>query len=373
MALIINPFRLLPFVGFFLLLCLHSNGAEIRYAKNLTVETHEGYNVVTVRNTYKSGGTRQFQYVLLSPDTNIPEGYPEAIVVNVPVKRVISLSTTFLGLIDQLDEVDSLVGIGSFQYTNTPSVVEKIGKGELVDVGSKSSKNIELIVSLAPDVVFTNAIGNPDYDIHPVLDEMGITSGLTAAYLEETLLGRAEWVKFVGAFYNKLELAEKIFSQTEVDYNALLSLTIGIQERPTVFANPPWGNVWYTPSGISFIANAIRDAGGTYVWADDRSTGSIPLDFETVYERVIDAQFWINTGYLDSMSVLLSNDARYGDFRAVKEGNVYCENNRLNEYGGNDIWERGFTHPQEILADLIKIFHPDLIPEHEFVFYRKLE
>lgn len=373
MISLLNKFPFFLAAGLFLLTCVCSEGTEIRHAKNLTVETHDGFNVVTVRNAFKGSGKTEFQYVLLSSDMPVPEGYPEAVFVEIPVKRVISLSTTFLGFIDELDEVDSLVGIGSFRYTNTTAVVEKIKKDELVEVGSESSKNIELIVSLAPDIVFTNALGNPDQDIHPVFNRMGILSVLTAAYMEETLLGRAEWIKFVAAFYDKLEMAETLFSKTESEYNALRNLTAGIQNRPTVFANAPWGNVWYTPSGISFIAHAIQDAGGHYLWADDRNNGTLPLDFETVYERVIDAQFWINTGYLDSMSVLLSNDDRYQDFRAVKDGNVYSESNRLNESGGNDIWERGVIHPQEILADLIKIFHPDHLPEHEFVFYRKVE
>ena len=360
-------------VGVLVLLSVQLGSAEIRYAKNLSIEEHEGYNVVTVHNIGKGNWSQDYQYVLVPEGAEVPKDYPDAEVVRVPVKRVISLSTTFLGLVDQLDEVDSLVGIGSFAYTNTPSVIEKIKKGELTEVGSESAKNIELMVALDPDVVFANATGNPDYDIHPVMDEVGIRSAITAAYIEETLLGRAEWIKYVGAFYNKLDLAEQIFSKTEAQYNALLKLTVDVGKRPTVFANAPWGNVWYTPSGISYVANVIRDAGGRYLWEDDRSIGSQPLDFETVYENVIDAEFWINTGYLDSMQTLLSNDERYGDFRAVREGNVYTESKRVNASGGNDIWERGFTHPQEILADLIKIFHPELLPEHEFVFYRKVE
>ena len=364
---------LLALAGFLFLLSLHANAVEIRYAKNLLIEEHEGYNVVTVRNIGKGSWKQDYRYVLLSGDTKIPDGYADATVVHVPVKRVISLSTTFLGLIDQLDEVDSLVGIGSFDYTNTPSVVDRIKQGKLAEVGSESSKNIELMVALSPDIIFANATGNPDYDIHPVMDEVGMVSAITAAYIEETLLGRAEWIKYVGAFYNKLNTAEQIFRKTETEYNALLELTSGVEECPTVFANAPWGNVWYTPSGISYVANAIRDAGGCYLWAEDKSIGSQPLDFETVYERVIGADFWINTGYLDSMSVLLANDERYGDFNAVKVGNVYSESKRVNASGGNDIWERGFTHPQEILADLIKMFHPELLPEHEFVFYKKVE
>ena len=360
-------------MGIVLLLVVQFGSAEIRYAENLSIEEHDGYNVVTVHNIGKGNRSQDYEYVLIHHGDEVPEGYPDAVVVEVPVKRVISLSTTFLGLIDQLGEVDSLVGIGSFAYTNTPSVIEKIHKGELTEVGSESAKNIELMVALDPDIVFANATGNPDYDIHPVMDEVGVRSAITAAYIEETLLGRAEWIKYVGAFYDKLDLAEQIFSKTEAEYNALLKLTADVENRPTVFANAPWGNVWYTPSGISYVANVIRDAGGRYLWEDNKSIGPQPLDFETVYEHVIDAQFWINTGYLDSMETLLSNDERYGDFRAVREGNVYSESKRVNASGGNDIWERGFTHPQEILADLIKIFHPELLREHEFVFYRKVE
>lgn len=365
--------RHLLFVGMFFWVTLGLCGSEVRYAKNFTVETHEEFTLVTVKNAYKGAGDRVFQYVLLSSGQKAPEAYSHAMVVNIPVKRAIVLSTTFLGPIDQLGVVDSLIGIGSFKYTNTTRVIEKIERGELEEVGSESSKNLELIVSLEPDIVFTNAIGNPEYDIHPVLNQMDIPSALTAAYLEETSLGRAEWIKFVAAFYDKLDLAEELFTKVESEYDRLKALTANVTTRPTVFTNAPWGNVWYTPSGLSYTAKVIQDAGADYLWAEDQSEGSLPLDFETVYVRALDADFWINTGYLNSFKVLLSNDERYGDFKAVVQGNVFCESRRVNVHGGNDIWERGFIHPEEVLADLIKIFHPDLLPEHEFVFYRRLE
>ena len=69
---------------------------------------------------------------------------------------------------------------------------------------------------------------------------------------------------------------------------------------------------------------------------------------------------------------LRSQDSRFARFKAFEIGNVYNNTLRSNGIGGNDIWERGVLHPEWVLEDLIAIFHPELIPNHSFRFYEKL-
>ncbi|HLA43877.1 MAG TPA: hypothetical protein VJZ27_10595, partial [Aggregatilineales bacterium] len=69
----------------------------------------------------------------------------------------------------------------------------------------------------------------------------------------------------------------------------------------------------------------------------------------------------------------LSEDERFAEFAAYQNGDVFSNDLRTNEFGGNDFYETGVTNPDILLADLIKIFHPELLPDHEFYFYRQLE
>ena len=265
--------------------------SAIRYAQNFSIEAHGSYQIVSVMHAYEGAGDEIFRYALYPRGNAKPDVGGVDAFVEVPITRAIVLSTTFLGAIDVVGAVDSLVGVGTFNYVNTPSVVAKIDAGSLVEVGSETMKNIELMVSLEPEVIFANIVGSPDYDVHPTLTKMGIVSAVTAAYMERSLLARAEWIKFVGAFYGEDEKAAQFFDTIEEQYLELKALANDVTVRPTVFANAPWGNIWYVPSGTSYIAGLIEDAGADYLWDDIATEGSFPMDFESVYERAIGGRF----------------------------------------------------------------------------------
>ena len=103
------------------------------------------------------------------------------------------------------------------------------------------------------------------------------------------------------------------------------------------------------------------------------SFSCLSFNFESVFEKCINADFWINTGMANSINDILSIDKRYVNFSALKNKNIYNNNNRLNKAGGNDFWEIGVIYPNIILKDLIKIFHPQVLPDYNLYFYKKLE
>jgi iron complex transport system substrate-binding protein len=346
--------------------------AEVRYAQNFTLETiSDGVYEITVCNAWKDS-QKVFRYRLIREGLDFPTSEDDVKVIRIPVKRVIALSTTYISSIDVLGESDSLIGVGAFKHINSPSILRRIETGAVMELGNGSSINIEKIVASEPDVVFATALGNGN-EIHPVLDRFGVFAALSSAWLETSGLGRAEWIKFYAAFYDKLDRAESYFDSIENDYNALCALTFSTQHRPTVLCNAPWGGTWYVPGGNSYVANMIKDAGGNFLWRDNPTIGSIPLDYESVYLRGMEADFWINTMQFDSLEALCMSDERFRKFRSVVNQLVFNNTRRLNAHGGNDIWERGVVHPEEILADLIAILHPELLPDHEWVYYQKLQ
>ena len=127
------------------------------------------------------------------------------------------------------------------------------------------------------------------------------------------------------------------------------------------------------PAGDSYVAKYLNDAGANYLWSDDNTSGSLPLSFEVVLERAANADYWLNFSQSwQSLQDLLNEDQRYTAFQAVKTGNLYNNDAQLNEYQGNDYWESGISNPDIVLSDLIKIFHPQILPKHQLVYYRKL-
>ena len=259
----------------------------------------------------------------------------------------------------------------------TPSVADRIKKGQIAEIGDGSSSmmrnlNMERLLALQPEIVMLYGTGNPQYDFHEQLQAAGLTPAINAEYMETTPLGAAEWIKFVAAFFDKDAEAKQIFDGIAQRYNAERAIAQSVTTRPTVFTGVDYHGSWYEPGGNSYRARFMEDAGATYLWRDDHTQGAMPLTMEAVMARAKNADYWIDVTILHSMAELAAQDARYREFKAFREKRVFNNDVRINAAGGNDYWESGMANPDQMLADMISIFHPELMPDHKRIWYRQL-
>jgi iron complex transport system substrate-binding protein len=346
----------------------------VGYASGFDVEYFNNYKIVTVTNPWQ-GAEDSFQYVLVQCGTPAPDGYDQTQVIEVPVQSIIALSTTYMPHLETLGVVDRLVGIDSYLWTTTPAVQERIAAGDVAEVGSGSTINVEQVLDVDPDLVMAYGIGIPDYDTHPVLLDAGVTTVLNGDFVEQNPLGRTEWMKFVALFFNQEGVADELFDQIAQEYAEVAELAAGVPERPTVLVGGMYNGTWYISGGDSYTARLLADAGADYLWANEAVVASLPVDFESVYEQAADADFWVNpdNSFWFTLEDVLASDERYGDFTAAQEGRLYNNNAIVNANGGNAFYESGAANPHIVLKDLVKIFHPELLPEHELVYYRLVE
>jgi iron complex transport system substrate-binding protein len=190
--------------------------------------------------------------------------------------------------------------------------------------------------------------------------------------MEETPLGRAEWIKFTGAFFGKAAAADSLFASVDSAYQALAALARTAKRKPTVFVGAPFGGVWWMASGRTYVGRLLADAGADYLWAADTTRGSLNLDVEAVLGRAAGADFWINAGEWKDLADARAKDPRNALFKAWKDGRVYVNDALRCESGGRDFYETGAARPDLVLADLIAILHPELLPKHSLRWYRKL-
>ena len=350
--------------------------ATFTQASGLEIEYHRNYKVLRVLQPWP-GATAPVEYLLLQCGTPAPEGHENALRVEVPVRSVISLSTTQLPNLRDLGRLEQLVAVDDGRYINTGEVVELLRDGAVAEVGNGATINVELVLALAPDLVLANGF-NPETDAHPVLLEAGIFTAINADWLEPTLQGRAEWLKFVALFFNEEARAEALYAQLLADYEEAAQLAADVPEaaRVTALLNTfsPYSDAWIIPGQTSWVGQLMRDAGAKYVLMDE-VPGAVnqPFDFESVFAAGLDAPVWIlNRFLLGSQEALLREDERYAEFAAFRAGKVYNSDARVNEHGGNDYWENGLARPHLLLRDLVKLFYPALLPEHELMFYRRL-
>jgi iron complex transport system substrate-binding protein len=345
---------------------------EIHHARGFSVRYFGHYKVLSVADPFETRPDTT-HYVLVQRGTPKPSGYAKAQFIEIPIRTLIGGSSSHIALTDFLNANDVLVGLGSFDYINSPQVLRMMDEKKLAEVGSGGSLNQERVLSMAPDLLMIVGRSDGKYNTNQLLVESGIGVITNSEWMENTPLGRAEWVKLMAVLLNKEALVNEKFGEVERRYTELAQIGANVKLRPTVFNGMSFKGVWHVAGGKGYMAYFLKDAGTRYYWANEPSTASLQLNFESVYEKAMQADFWINPSSAKTRQDILTNDSRNGDFKAFKTGQVYNNNRRVNDRGSNDYWESGLVNPHLVLADLIKIFHPELLPEHQLYYYQQIQ
>ena len=340
-----------------------------KYAKGFNVTyTNKGYCLLDIRDPQKEEGGETFHFALKPKSvkvSDIPQGYT---VIETPVKSTICMTSLQLSNFIKLNELDAVVGITSTRHLFNPEMQKRLDEGKTHKIGIEGNFDNEIIMGINPDVILISPFKRGGYD---ALTEVGIPLIPHLGYKEMTPLGQAEWIKFVGLLIGEEEKANKVFSEIENRYLELTKLTSQVKKRPVVFSGELRGGNWYAVGGKSFLAQLFKDAGADYFLKDDVRSGGISLDFETVYSQAAYADYWriVNSYKGDfSYNTLQAEDVRYADFQAFKKKQViYCN---MSE---KPFYESMPVEPEIVLADLITVFHPQLLPDHTPRYYELLK
>jgi iron complex transport system substrate-binding protein len=285
---------------------------------------------------------------------------------------LITTSTTELPHVLALGYGPRLLGHDELDYIVAPELRQRIAAGQLVEVGDGAGLDLERILDVGPDLLLVDSPSRAGDAQLGRLAAAGIGGGAVPSFLEVSPLGRAEWIKLLAYFFDRDSQAEEIFSALAKRYEDLVTLAEGVDRRPRVLTSAPLGGTWYLPGGRSFFARLLRDAGGEYLWAEDARIGSLALDIESVMERGAEAEIWLHPSDWASLAVIRANDPRLVRIAAYANGAVFGNDARMGPAGGNDYWETGGARPDLVLADLIAILHPELLPDHRLYFHRRL-
>jgi iron complex transport system substrate-binding protein len=186
-------------------------------------------------------------------------------------------------------------------------------------------------------------------------------------YLETSPLGRAEWVKLIGCLLDRYDEAEELFAGIEKEYLRLSELARSADYYPVVFSGSKYESKWFTPGNQSFVAQYIRDSGARYAFKHINGKGNVELDFESVLSTLAKADYWglIVSSHEDfALSNLLKMEPRYALFNSFKEGQIFVCNTAKSDYFGDAVLE-----PEVVLADLIGVIHPGLLPNHVHTYF----
>ena len=340
----------------------------VRHAENYTLTYADNYKVLTVGET--SPGAGAHTYVLVQCGTEAPalEGDLEgASVVEIPVTTIYSESTSHLGFIDVLDLEGAVTGVSDGSWVVTPSIRERIDRGEVASFNTTMVIDTEIVVADDPDVYITGGYDDP---AHQTIAGAGVPVVADAEWLETTPEGWAEWVGLFAALTNTEARASKLYAEWIAGYDAAAALVEGVTERPTVMTGGLYEGTWYASGGAGIAAEFIADAGGEYIYDDNGDTGSIELDIETVLADADAADVWLLASPFTTAADAAAADPRNMEFSAWDRGGVWI--NSVPSDPAVNPYEQGPVMIDEYLLDYIKILHPELAPDHELVFYSQV-
>lgn len=348
--------------------------SNVDHAENFSVEYFGNYKVVTVDRP--SPGGQSESYVLVQCGTPEPELGPElanAPRVTVPVRSLFSGSTSQSPALVAVGGVDAVTGVARRDFIATPELIEYMQHTEIVEYETSGVINVEAVVAAAPDIFVAGGSGEPEAQR---LAAAGIPVVNFAEWQETSPLGRAEWVKFMGLFFNAEARANAAFAEVVEHYDAALGLVADVpeSERPLVLSGQAFNGVFFAAGGQSFIARLIRDAGGRYVFEDDTSTGSFQIrDIERLIVAARDAKVWIQASiHYQTLADIEAEDPRLAALPAVQSGQVWIPDALKGPNGGVQFYELGSMRPDMVLMDLISILHPEKAACYERVFNRSI-
>lgn len=342
----------------------------ITHATGFQLTNYPDYLAVSVSAPYPGAHDTLRYYLYRTAER--PQGIPaDGTAIRIPVSRIVLTSTTDVPLLEAIREETSLLGFPNTQYVLSAKTRSRIEKGLVVELGSGQALNPETVLMHRPDLIVGFAAAGND-KAFAQLQRAGLPVVMNGSWLEAHPLGRVEWLKFIAAFYDKLDLAEDVFTGIQSRYEALAEKARTATENPTVIAGSLYKDVWYSPGGSSYMAHCFSDAGLRYPWAETTATGSLSLSLESVLERGAAAALWLLPTYATTRVALAEENAKYRLFAPYQSGNVYVT--RQDERGiGIPLYEQGALRADQLLEDLIRIGHPELFDTMTpLTFYRKL-
>lgn len=328
---------------------------SLHYAENLTLVAYPDYTVATLRNPWDTLKTLH-TYILVPKETTLPEQLPEGTVVRTPLSKSVIYSSVHCSLLNELGAFKSIGGVCDLKYIKLPSVQEACKNGTITDCGDGMNPDMEKIIDLHPDAILLSPFENSGG--YGRVEKLNIPIIECADYMETSALGRAEWMRFYGLLFDVAPQADDLFAEVDSCYQHLKQRALLSSVSLSILSELKSGSAWYVPGGRSTVGRLFSDACGRYAFADDTHSGSVPLSFETVFDKAGDADVWIIKYNRDrdmTYSELQADYIGYAGFKAFKTKNIYgCNTDKVPFY------EETPFRPDYLLSDLIQILHPEI-------------
>lgn len=325
-----------------------SQSVELLYAKEFAIERcSDNISLITI------GGSDRF--VIADKGTEIPSEYGNTAVIYRPVENIYSAASSTMDFFNELGCLDNVAMTSTKESDwRLDYMQELFGSGKISYVGKYNAPDFEYIASANCGMVLESQMITHSPEIKEQLEALGIPVLVERSSYEEHPLGRLEWIKLYGELLGKQELAERIFNEKNSMVTEILS-DERTEKTAAFFYISTGGSVNVRKPG-DYISKMIELAGGNYIFTsedlsvDENALSTMNIQMETFYAKAKDADFLIyngTIGELRTLDDLIAKDALFADFKAVREGNVWCS--------GKNMYQQ-ITSTADVISDFHKIF-----------------
>jgi len=345
----------------------------LRHARSFAVEYRSHYKVLTVTDSTLAPGAPRDVVVLVQCGTPVPELVDElagATVVQIPVASIAANEDLSLYRSWLLGASDRVVGVGG-EGIYTPELRARWDDRQVEAIGESfhGPPNYERLLDLRPGVVFLSTASLARSGAIARARALGIPAVPSLSWSELTPLGQAEWVHHVALFLNAEAASNTVFDGIESRYLELSEAAKAQPKRPQLLWFDPGGqrDRWQVPEA-NWIARLVSDAGGRTPWADFDGDLTRLVTSEDILLRAAELD------YLVTVTVALAEPDSAGVLErlpALRQGRLYDVHRRsIPENDAYDWYESAVVEVDRVLADLVALLHPPLMPSHQFLHLR---
>ena len=347
---------------------------NLKYAKGFSVKDFGTHKVLEIINPWPESEKR-YSYVftdeIKASKTTFSKNEYDGILKD-SIKKVVVTSTTHIPALELLGVEHTLVGFPGTEYISSESVRQQIENGHIRELGKNEGLNTEVLLELNPDLVIAFGIDGGNRSLETIKNS-GIPVIFNGDWVEDSPLAKAEWIKFFGVLYGKEQKADAIFNKIEKDYLEVKKLAKTAKTQPKVMSGAMHSDIWYLPNGTSTEAQLLKDANVNYLWSNTKGSGSLKLNFESVYVKAKEADIWLSPSNYASLETLKNGNENHAMFNAFQNKRIYTFTNTTGATGGVLYYELGMTRPDLVLKDITKICHPELLENYELYFFKPLK
>ncbi len=341
---------------------------NLDYANNFNIEHLDNYTTLSILSPWEADKVLYTYYLVKNDTIQTPK---DGVKIKVPVDKIAVNSCSHVAYIDALGLTAMIVASTDPGYVYNENFRNLLSEEKIENLGGSYDMNFEKILKVSPEVLMVTGFKGVD-NMALRAQEAGLPVVYNYEWVEKTVLGRAEWIKFFGELFDLREKADSIFNEIKTEYLRCAELAGSATNKPKVLSGAPYKGTWYIPGGQTFMAEFYNNSGMDYFYKDNKDNFSLALSLETVMGNFLSSDIWVGVD-AKTYEALASQDERLMLFKPAKTKKVYHYLNRTTTTGGNDFWESAMLRPDILLKDFIRIAHPELLPDWELYYLGILE